>query len=338
MGGWAQKITSDPGKVKKSIRDFIQIKVPAIDYAEPDTSHVLVERPVRDNAYMSKSKKIEFYFDPSRRTNSIAVDEDSTIVNPNDFSVVEVEEEFRFEESDSTWIQIAEYYSIWDNKAVNPYGIDITKFSDTIKIALIDTALGRMWHAPVRDTYLTDDFGPRRYRWHYGVDLELDIGDTVYAVWDGIVRIVKYDHGGYGNYVLIRHYNGLETVYGHLKKQLVEVGEKVRAGDLIGWGGNTGRSSGPHLHFEVRYQGGAIDPQILWDFKNEQLRFAEFYLMPYHFDYLRNYRKTFYHKIRRGDTLLELSEKYHVPVRQILRLNRMTMRTPLRPGKKIRIR
>lgn len=316
------------------LRDFINIKTPSIKFAVPDTSTIDTEGLKN----IIENKKVEYYFDPSRRDFNITEESDTNGVDLEDFSVVEVDEELNFDDNDSAWVKIAEYYSIWDNKSVNPYGVDVTKFNDTIPLVLYDSTDGKYWAAPVHSTYLTDDFGPRRYRWHYGVDLELDTGDSVYSVFDGIVRICKYDYGGYGNYIVIRHFNGLETIYGHLSQQLVQVGELVKAGDLIGWGGSTGRSSGPHLHFEMRYQGYAFNPEVLFEFRAEQIKMRVFELMPVHFSYMRAARKVFFHRVRRGDTISEIADKYNVTIRQILRLNRMSARTSIRPGKRLRIR
>lgn len=123
--------------------------------------------------------------------------------------------------------------------------------------------------APVKGK-LTSPYGWRaRFgRMHRGVDLNLRIGDSVVAAFDGKVRLVKYEAAGYGNYVVIRHDNGLETVYGHLSRALVKPGQRVRAGQLIAKGGNTGRSTGPHLHFETRFMGLAVNPEALIDFEN----------------------------------------------------------------------
>ena len=325
---------ADKDKKKKFV-DFLNIKVPAIHYAVPDTSVLYDEK-----GKVNLNKKSNFSFDPTRKDFNVleSPQSDTLKVDPKDFSIVEVDEEMKMNENDSTWIKIAEYFAIWDNKAVNPYRIDVNKFSDTVKIVLYDSTIGRNWCPPLKETFLTDDFGPRRYRWHYGVDLELDTGDSVFAVWDGIVRICKYDGAGYGNYVLIRHFNGMETIYGHLNKSLVQVGEIVKAGDLIGWGGSTGRSTGPHLHFELRYQGYAVDPELFFEFRENNLMWREFNLMPSHFGYLKRVRKVYFHRVRRGDSLFEIADKYNVTVKQILKLNRITMRTTLRQGKRLRIR
>lgn len=123
--------------------------------------------------------------------------------------------------------------------------------------------------APVRGR-LTSGFGyrPRFGRMHKGVDLNLNVGDTVVAAFDGKVRITKYERRGYGYYVVVRHDNGLETVYGHLSRFLVKPDQYVRAGEPIALGGNTGRSTGPHLHFETRFMGMAINPSSIIDFEN----------------------------------------------------------------------
>ncbi len=118
---------------------------------------------------------------------------------------------------------------------------------------------------------LTSPYGWRaRFgRMHRGVDLNLNVGDSVVSAFDGKVRLVKYEAGGYGHYIVVRHDNGLETVYGHLSRTLVRPGQRVRAGQLIAKGGNTGRSTGPHLHFETRFMGLAVNPEAIIDFENK---------------------------------------------------------------------
>jgi len=113
------------------------------------------------------------------------------------------------------------------------------------------------------------------YRWgkqHQGLDLSLNFGDTVVAAFDGIVRYAKANSGGYGNCIVVRHNNGLETLYGHLNSINVSENQFVKSGELIGLGGSTGHSTGPHLHFETRYKGIAIDPQLFIDISTQQLK------------------------------------------------------------------
>ncbi|MBY0425225.1 MAG: M23 family metallopeptidase, partial [Cytophagales bacterium] len=239
---------------KKQVKDFVQIKAPSIKYVAPDTSTIYEDKKQpapkgsKSNSYFLENGNDSkpFYFEPERQTTG--ADADSGYVSDEDFEIVEVDEEYNI---DSNWVKIAEYYSIWDSRAVNPYRVDPAELKDTVTIIMYDSASGRFWSPPLLQGILNDDFGPRRYRWHYGVDLDLNMGDPVYAAFDGIVRICRYDRNGYGNYVLVRHYNGLETIYGHLTRQTVKVGDYVKAGELVGLGGSTGRSSGPHLHFEV---------------------------------------------------------------------------------------
>lgn len=154
------------------------------------------------------------------------------------------------------------FTAFWDNQSVNPYGGKIA-IPDTKDIDVSS------YVAPVRGA-VTSEFGwrPSFGRMHKGIDLKLNIGDSIKSAFDGVVRIARYNPGGYGYYVVIRHYNGLETVYGHMSRYLVTPGQRVKAGQLIGKGGNTGRSTGPHLHLETRYMGIAINPRAIIDFEN----------------------------------------------------------------------
>ncbi len=266
--------------------------------------------------------------------------------------LVEVAEEFQIDSS-SSWVKATEYYSIWDAYSLNPYRSDVSSLKEPLNITLFDTVKGQNWSEPVPKSFITSQFGKRGYRWHYGVDLELDMGDSIKSVWDGIVRLTNWDGGGYGNYVLVRHYNGLETLYGHLSDIQCTVGQIVQAGDLLAKGGSTGRSSGPHLHFEVRYQGIPLNPMDIFDFNNHGIKSKEFTISPETFDYLGrrnsrssgdtrqgNYRtrKVYYHSVRRGDNLSSISEKYGVPVATLKKLNGMGRSTSLQAGKRLRIR
>jgi murein DD-endopeptidase MepM/ murein hydrolase activator NlpD len=280
-------------------------------------------------------------FEPKKELSIVS--EDTTTINEGETSIVEVDEEIQV---DSVWIKIAGYYSIWDSRSVNPYHIDATQFKDTIPIRLYDDQ--HSWSAPLNKGVINSNFGFRGYRWHYGTDLDLDVGDTIKAAFDGIVRIAKWDGSGYGNYVLLRHYNGLETIYGHMTKSLVEVGQLVKAGQLIGWGGSTGRSSGPHLHYEVRYQGSAINPTLLYDFPNNLLLKDFFLLTAEYFEYLKRpirsggksvrVRKVTYHKVRSGETLGSISRKFGVSITNLMRLNKMGRRSTIRAGQRLRIK
>lgn len=155
------------------------------------------------------------------------------------------------------------YSEFWESQLVNPYaGATIPDRKD------IDVS---SYVSPLENIRITSKFGyrPRFRRIHKGIDLGLHVGDTVRAAFDGKVRICRYERRGYGYYVVIRHDNGMETVCGHLSKFIVKPDDRVKAGDPIALGGNTGRSTGPHLHFETRYMGLPINPADIIDFENK---------------------------------------------------------------------
>ncbi len=240
------------------------------------------------------------------------------------------------------WISVDTNFAIFDSMSVNPYKVEGDKFKDTVTIALydsVDTDSSRSWSMPLGGVnYVTSKFGMRHYKWHYGTDLRLAIGDTIYATFDGVVRINKYNRGGYGYYVLLRHHNALETLYGHMSKQLVRVGQHVKAGQPIGLGGNTGRSSGPHLHFEVRFQGNAIDPSQIFEFDSVRVRTPEYQISPKDFAYIKEAKRAMYHRVRSGDTLSHIARRYRVSINQICRLNGIRRSTILRIGRRLRVR
>ena len=226
-------------------------------------------------------------------------------------------------------------YPNWNNRYVHAYGNAI--IPDTYTIDLTG------FHMPTPSTKITSPFGPRWRRMHNGLDLKVNIGDTIVAAFDGKVRIVKYERRGYGKYVVIRHDNGLETVYGHLSKQLVEENQLVKAGEVIGLGGNTGRSTGSHLHFETRFLGIAINPIYMFDFPKQDI-VADTY----------TFRRTQgskragshdtqvadgtirYHKVKSGDTLSRIAKLRGVSVSTLCKLNRIKPTTTLRIGQVLR--
>jgi murein DD-endopeptidase MepM/ murein hydrolase activator NlpD len=173
---------------------------------------------------------------------------------------------------------------------------------------------------------------------HKGLDIYLAKGDTVRAAFDGVVRYAKYNRGGFGNLVIIRHYNGVETYYAHLSRLKVTVNQVVRCGDLIGLGGSTGRSRSPHLHFEVRYKDVPIDPMRMIDFDNKKLISSTFPVTKRVF-YPSDYDgKAVYYTIRSGDTLARIARKYRISVKELCAINKMKTNTHLRVGRSIRIK
>lgn len=239
------------------------------------------------------------------------------------------------------WVGVDECFGLFDSMSVDPYGYDTTAFLDTLDRFLCMSKYGADgdWYFPiVKKTYVTSPFGFRRYKWHYGTDLKLEVGDTLVAAFDGVVRVAKYNPRGYGYYVIIRHHNGLETLYGHMSRYDVHVGQTLKAGEMIGLGGNTGHSTGSHLHFEVRYKGKAIDPAVFYNFEDECLETCDFTVTPEHFAYYRELSKAVYHRIRSGDYLGKIAARYHTSIGAICRLNNIRRTTVLRVGRTLRVR
>ena len=154
------------------------------------------------------------------------------------------------------------YTEGWESNLVNCY-----KDANVPNTKVLDV---RHYVIPIKGNYVTSHYGyrPQFGRTHKGVDLRAAIGDTVYSAFSGRVRLTRFERGGYGFYVIVRHENGLETVYRHLSRFLVKPDQYVKAGQPIALSGNTGRSTGPHLHFETRFMGYAINPEAIFDFAN----------------------------------------------------------------------
>ena len=214
-------------------------------------------------------------------------------------------------------------YPEWSNDYVNRYE------NITLPDSLIIPMKG--YYMPTDSTYITDKFGyrPRRGRQHLGIDIRIKTGDTIRAAFDGKVRISRYERRGYGHYLVIRHPNGLETLYGHLSKKLVGENDIVHAGDPIGLGGNTGRSTGPHLHFETRILGNAINPAYMFDFPNQKA-VTDYYV------YQKNTRAVYY-TVKSGDTLSGIALKNETSVSNICKLNGITSKTVIKPGQTLRV-
>ena len=256
-------------------------------------------------------------------------------------------------------------YPEWNNKYTTNYGVEMPK---EYKIDL------RAFHFPCESRRVTSSYGYRRSfrRKHYGTDIKVYVGDTIRSAFSGKIRIVANQgrRKGYGKYVVIRHHNGLETVYGHLSKQLVVEDQEVKAGEPIGLGGNTGRSTGSHLHFETRFLGQFIDPEKLFDFTAQDV-LADFYLFSsvgrsrlltseeskqlpdnkvlasvggptFEADKAaqskrfqeerRESLRAQVHKVRKGESLSVIARKRGTTVKRLCQLNNITTKTVLRVG------
>lgn len=269
--------------------------------------------------------------------------------------------------NDNTWRYVAlrevqqdstVYANYWNTNDISAYkDVALSSLPTSVRLRLVDS-LGRGYRYP-KTGRITSRYGVRWRRNHNGVDIALKVGDTICSTFDGRVRFSKSTSTGYGTLVIIRHDNGLETYHGHLSKRLVEEGERVVAGQPIALGGNSGRSTGPHLHFECRYMGQSFDPERLIDFRTGELRRDEFLLKRSYFSIYSHYEQDFnsesevyaadkkeaaesaerkYYKVRSGDNLGLIAKRNHTTVATLCRLNNIKASAILQIGKVLRVK
>lgn len=305
------------------------------------------EQPKENTPQTEDDSRIEVSF---KQRHSRAVKNQDLYVDgikiKRDLSLIEKVQESRMLSADE--IPADDLYGgVWSSSRVNAYE-GVSNVPDTFSVDLSNFYMPTMGH-------VTSNFGKRRRRMHYGIDLKVQIGDTIYAAFDGKVRLCQFDRRGYGNYVVMRHPNGLETVYGHLSKFLVNEEDVVRAGDPIALGGNTGRSSGSHLHLEFRFLGKPIDPNKIVDFDNKVCHRDFYTVTPQTFNYMGatsspKYARSStgttnkyvsgqvaYHRVRQGDSLYKIAQRYGTSVKNLCRLNGISEKTVLRLGQTIRL-
>lgn len=275
----------------------------------------------------------------------------TTKINEGRKDIIEIEEEIQLGETDEDWIKVADYYSVWDERNIDPYDIDPKDFEGPVVLNLIDKSNNHFSSSPTNNGPITSKFGWRWGRRHAGVDIDVETGDPVYAAFDGIVRIVGWNSSGYGRFMVVRHYNGLETLYGHLNKAEVETNALVKAGDMIAQGGNTGRSTGSHLHFETRYEGNPFNPTEVFVFPIGALKTEQLVLTPETFNVVRSsgvdeftagskvkYRQSVFTRVKHGDTLSSIASRYNISLSELARKNKISINGNLMAGRKLRIR
>ena len=355
-------VTSRQASLIDSLRSLVIAEQFAGDAEEPEPAPAPVVSPEQAAAdsiaalqLRLRPTKIESIFDSNGLTviDTLTTDNDAVQVilySNNSWKYIRNREIAK----DST---IFEKY--WDTSTLFPYReVDMSGMPKSVVIDLVDSLTS--YHCPYQGAvHPRGKYGPRRRRQHQGVDLPLKMGDPIYAAFCGRVRISQYNKGGYGNLVIIRHDNGLETYYGHLSERMVEPGQWVEAGQIIGLGGSTGRSTGPHLHFETRYYGQSFDPERLIDFNNGTLSRETFLLKKSFFSIYSNAGQDFddeianeeqdkkeaaekaamkYHRIKSGDTLGAIARRYGTTVNNICRMNNIKSTTVLRIGRSLRVR
>jgi hypothetical protein len=249
------------------------------------------------------------------------------------------------------------YQGKWDNNYIKVYKNLLPNKPDSTLILFC--GLENMFTIPCTNGKIMSQFGFRGSRVHSGVDIRQNSGDPIVSAFDGKVRLAKFSHG-YGNVVVVRHYNGLETVYAHLSKIKVKVNQDVKSGELIGLAGRTGHATANHLHFETRFLGEAFNPEKIIDFNCNSLRRDTFEIKPETFTIdqyshigspkldksvstlaeskTHSNGKAVYHTIKQGDTLYSLARKNGTTVQSVCKLNHITPKTNLKLGRKIRLR
>lgn len=195
---------------------------------------------------------------------------------------------------------------------------------------------GLSYYSHPKSGVITSYYGWRDKQMHKGIDIDLIKGEPVVAAFDGKVRIAK-KRGGYGNVVVLMHPNGLETVYAHLSKFKVTVGQVVLSGQTIGLGGSTGRSTGSHLHFEIRYKGHALNPSTIVSFEENKLIDKTVILKKSRYGICAFPGNSVFHTVERGDNWYSIAKKYGLSNKQLCGLNGTPKRYYLKVGQKLRI-
>jgi LysM repeat protein len=251
----------------------------------------------------------------------------------------------------------------WNNEVCFTSRNDLSRLKDTVWLCVTDEEHSE-FKIPVPGI-VTSRYGFRSGRNHNGIDLDLDVGDTVCSAFSGKIRYAKYNEGGFGNLVVVRHHNGLETFYAHLSKLLVFPDQEVKAGEPIGLGGNTGRSFGAHLHFEVRFYDAPMNPEEIINFskkevKNENLLVHKGLFRPgakptdYYEEHPQVEQKdpeivvpnpvvvrkpqVKYYRVKSGDTLTEIADRNNITVSKLCELNGLKPTSVLQVGRSLRIK
>lgn len=329
--GWSQNNVPSSDKDKQAV-----VKINKLDviYEDEEYSGIVIDQKSRaedeNTAYQHP-----FIVAP-KEDDDDDDDEQIKVFQPVDDEGAESEEEI--------------LYASFDEETIHYPKLDVSKLKNPVHISLVDNAKGEKFVFPTpASARLTSHFGPRRRRFHYGIDLGLAHGEPIYAAFDGVVRISKFNRS-YGNLIVIRHKNGLETYYAHLSKRNVIPGDAVKAGDIIGLCGNTGRSYGSHLHFEIRYMGNAMNPENVIDCASRELIDPDLNLTQTSFRKVAkrgaenkgssasSSRGKQYYKVRSGDTLSKIAKRNGTTIKKLCKLNGLKETSTLSIGKRLRIK
>ena len=342
-------VRTDPYGVKKNKKKVDNDTVDVADDASPKSSnyqdpYLFDESPQdKENEQIDRENLLQR---PVNTPNDVAEDEeeDHGIITPH-YALSQQDDPGTDSEED---ILMA-----FDPTQLHALKMDISEMTP-VEVKLTDAENGKFFVFPTPEyARPSSHFGPRRRRFHYGLDLAMPTGEPIYAAFDGVVRFSKYN-SSYGNLIVIRHDNGLETYYAHLSKRHVTPGTRVKAGEEIGLCGNTGRSRGSHLHFEIRYKGNAINPENVISCETRTLLSPTITLNKNSFNKVAkpgyanntsgrssvgNYSKGGkYYKVRTGDTLSRIAKRNGTTIAKLCKLNNMKQNAVIRPGQTIRLR
>jgi murein DD-endopeptidase MepM/ murein hydrolase activator NlpD len=226
-------------------------------------------------------------------------------------------------------------YELWDTENPNVHAMELPLKDTTYAFDLIDKLNDCGFVMPANGI-ITSLYGYRDGRMHNGIDIALKTGDPVVSAFRGMVRVAK-NHGSFGNVVVIRHYNGFETVYAHLSKILVKPGDMVDPGQLIGKGGNTGRSRGAHLHFEMRFKGYALNPRFIIDLNKKQILSESVIVKKTKTGFAAYPAGTVFHTVKGGDYLYKVATQYGITVQQLCVWNGIQKKAHLSSGMKLKV-
>jgi murein DD-endopeptidase MepM/ murein hydrolase activator NlpD len=229
-------------------------------------------------------------------------------------------------------------YKTWDTKNFrNKINIDL---DSSYLIQLTSEKYGDYFHPVCKSSLkkyegmVTSKQGWRDAKRHNGVDINMDQWDSVQCAFSGRVRFVK-EFEGYGKVVVVRHYNGLETIYAHLAKFKVKPGQMINAGDLIGLAGNTGNSEGSHLHFEIRFKDQVLNPENLIDFSGYTLRSQKILVKKTGNSFVAVPKDNLFHVIERGDYPFRIASRYGMSVDYFCEINKISTKTKLKVGESV---
>lgn len=226
-------------------------------------------------------------------------------------------------------------YDKWDTYQLFNNGTSNLKSGESRNLVLEDTANECRFYNPFRGL-ITSNYGWRDGRAHNGIDIDLQVWDPVISAFDGMVRVAR-NHNGYGRVVIIRHYNGLETLYAHLHRFKVKTGDIVEAGQVIGLGGSSGKSTGSHLHFEVRFKGRPLNPRSIIDFNNNNLKASNIKLIKTKYSYAAMPDGLHFHTVKSGESLYKIAAVYGTSIERLCNINGIKRNRPILVGQKLMV-